>query len=166
VNHLEQLVSEWLQYRKYFVRVSVPVGSRGRGGFEGELDVVAINLATDHFLHVECSLDALSDEKRQRRFETKFERGRRFAKQIFEGIKIPDKLDQVAILQFASGKILSIGGARLATVRELVHEIYDGLKGTSPQSKAVSSNLPLLRTLQLAADAAKGSLTDYRLVPK
>jgi hypothetical protein len=52
VNHLEQLVSEWLQYNGYFVRVSVQVGARARGGFEGELDVVALNPVTQHLLHV------------------------------------------------------------------------------------------------------------------
>jgi hypothetical protein len=164
MNHLEQLVAEWLQYNDYFVRVSVPVGPRDKGGYEGELDVVAVNPAAKHFLHVECSLDALSAEKREGRFARKFEHGRRFAKDVFRGLPVPDQLDQVAVLQFTSGKIRSIGGSRVVTVRELVHEIYDGLKGTSPQSKAVSSNLPLLRTLQVAADATKGALNEYRLL--
>jgi len=47
MNHLEQLVAEWLQYKEYFVRVSVPVGPRSQGGFEGELDVVGINPSDD-----------------------------------------------------------------------------------------------------------------------
>ena len=66
--------------------------------------------------------------------------------------------------QFASGNVRDVGGARLVTVRELIHEIYDGLKATSPHSGAVPSNLPLLRTLQLAADASKGALSDHRLL--
>jgi hypothetical protein len=166
MNHLEQLVAEWLQYRNYFVRVSVPVGPRDQGGFEGELDVVAINLGTKHLLHVECSLDALSSEKRESLFAAKFERGRRYIKDVFHGFTIPDELEQVVVLQFASGKIRSVGGRRLVTVRELIHEIYGGLKGTSPQSKAVPSNLPLLRTLQLAADATKGSPSEHPLLPR
>ncbi len=44
VNHLEQLVAEWLQFNGYYVRVSVQVGPRPKGGFEGELDVVGIRL--------------------------------------------------------------------------------------------------------------------------
>ena len=126
--------------------------------------MVAINPATSHLLHVECSLDALSSEKREARFAAKFERGRRYIKDVFHGFGIPDELEQVAVLQFASGKVRSFGGARLVTVRELIHEIYDGLRGTSPQSKAVPSNLPLLRTLQLAVDATKGSLSEHRLL--
>jgi len=165
MNHLEQIVAEWLQFRNYFVRVSVPVGARTRGGFEGELDVVAINLVTNHLLHVECSLDALSAETREHHFAAKFERGRRFIKDVFPGIAVPvDKLEQVIVLQFSSGKIRTIGGARLITVRELIHEIYEGLKGTSPQSGAIPSNLPLLRTLQLSLDATKGSLSEHRLL--
>jgi hypothetical protein len=166
MNHLEQLVAEWLQYNGYFVRASVPVGARAKGGFEGELDVVAINLSANHLLHIECSLDALAGTKREGHFAAKFERGRRYIKDAFRGIAIPDNLEQVLVLQFASGKTRSIGGVRLVIVRELIHEIYDGLKGTSPQSKAVPSNLPLLRTLQLAADATKGSLTEHRILQK
>jgi hypothetical protein len=154
VNHLEQLVAEWLQYNGYFVRVAVPVGPRPRGGFEGELDVVGLNLARHHLIHVECSLDALSNAQRQPRFAQKFERGRKFIPDVLKGIALPEKLDQAAVLQFAGANVLSMGGVRVVTVRELVHEINRGLKGTSPASKAVSSNLPLLRTLQLAADAA------------
>ena len=166
MNHLEQLVSEWLQYKGYFVRVSVPVGPRSRGGYEGELDVVGVNLTTNHLIHVECSLDALSQEKREQRFGLKFERGRRFIGDVFKGMTLPEEVDQVAVLQFSAGKIRLLGSARLVTVRELIHEIFDGLRTTSPQSQAVSSNLPLLRTLQLAADASKhpASKQEHRLL--
>jgi hypothetical protein len=165
LNHLEQLVAEWLQYNGYFVRVSVPVGARPKGGFEGELDVVAVHLPRGHLLHVECSLDALSRDQREIRFAAKFERGRRFVKDVFQGMLLPEVPEQVLVLQFSSGNPRNIGGARLVTVRELIQEIYAGLKGTSPASKAVPSNLPLLRTLQLAADAMKGSLSEHRLLP-
>lgn len=165
MNHLEQLVAEWLQFNGYFVRVSVPVGPRPKGGFEGELDVVGVNLSRGHLLHVECSLDALSHEKREARFAAKFERGRRYVGQVFEGIPVPDQLDQVVLLQFSSGAMRTLGGGRLVVVHELVHEILDGLKGTSPRSGAVSSNLPLLRTLQLAADAVPRGQTEHRVIP-
>lgn len=164
VNHLEQLVSEWLQYNGYFVRVSVQVGARAKGGFEGELDVVALNPVTQHLLHVECSLDALSAEKREERFVGKFERGRKYIKDAFKGIELPEVLEQVLVLQFASGNVRSIGGVRLVTVREFVREMYEGLKGTSPSSKAVPSNLPLLRTIQLAADAARTAPSEHRII--
>jgi hypothetical protein len=153
MNHLEQLVAEWLQYKEYFVRVSVPVGPRSQGGFEGELDVVGINPSDEHLIHVECSLDALSWEIRNEKFTKKFERGRRYIKDVFKGLILPRKLDQVALLQFATDATHEVGGARLITGKQFIREVFDGLKGTSPASGAVPSTLPLLRTLQLAADA-------------
>lgn len=164
MNHLEQLVAEWLQHKGYWVRVSVPVGPRPKGGYEGELDVVAVNFSINHLIHVECSLDADSHGKREEKFALKFERGRRFIWSVFSGLHVPEEVEQVVVLQFASGNIRQYGGARLVTVRELIHEIYAGLEGTSPMSKAVPSNLPLLRTLQLAADARKAPPGGQRLL--
>lgn len=164
VNHLEQLVSEWLQYNGYFVRVSVQVGARANGGYEGELDVVALNPMNKHLLHVECSLDAHSTQVREKRFTGKFERGRKHIRDAFRGVEIPETLEQVLVLQFASGNVRSFGGARLVTVREFVHEMFEGLDGTSPASKAVPSNLPLLRTIQLAADAVRGAPSNHRII--
>ena len=168
MNHLEQLATEWLQYNEYIVRASIPVGPRKNGGYEGELDVVGINLITRHLVHIECSLDADSAAQREHKFENKFRRGIEYIikrKVIFPGLEIPATLDQIVFHQFARQSGKPMGGGRLVTVRELVHEIMDGLKGTSPASGAVPSNLPLLRTLQVAADAIRaGSLTDNRVV--
>jgi hypothetical protein len=165
MNHLEQLVAEWLQYNGYFVRSSVQVGPRPRGGFEGELDVVGIHIARNHLIHIECSLDADSRETREKRFTDKFARGRKFIKDVFKGLSVQeDKLEQVAVLQFPNQGMRQLGGARLIHVRELVHEIFEGLANTSPSSGAVPSNLPLLRTLQLAADASRQPPGSGRLI--
>ncbi|MGH6846515.1 MAG: hypothetical protein ACREC0_03460 [Methylocella sp.] len=43
-----------------------------------------------------------------------------------------EELEQAAVLQFATGGERCVGDARLVTIRELVDEIYDGLKGNSP----------------------------------
>ena len=83
-NHLEQQTAEWLEYRGYFVRQSVLVGKREKGGFEGELDIVALNPVTLHLLHVECSMDPDPWEKREHRYTAKFERGRRYVQSLFD----------------------------------------------------------------------------------
>src|SRR5271165_2978123 len=101
MNHLEQLVAEWLQYRDYFVRTSVLVGPRSKGGFEGELDVVGLHAVKRHLIHVECSLDANAWSVREQRFAEKFKRGRRYIRSLFAGLDVPDDLDQVVVLQFA-----------------------------------------------------------------
>jgi hypothetical protein len=155
VNHLEQIVAEWLQFNQYYVRTSILVGRRKNGGFDGELDVVGLNLAKKHFIHVECSLDALSDDKRQARFKAKFERGRLYKDAIFPGLDLPDEIEQVAVLQLTGTQERFVGGVRVVTVRELIHEIEDRLRGMAPLRNAVPANYPLLRTLQLSADASR-----------
>ena len=40
-NFLEQLIAEGYEYKGYFIRQNVLVGRRSRGGYEGELDIVA-----------------------------------------------------------------------------------------------------------------------------
>ena len=166
MNHLEQLVSEWLQYRGFFVRTSVQVGPRPNGGFEGELDVVGVHLGQQRLIHVECSLDTLSMAQRETRFGLKFERGRRFIQKVFDGLTLPTELEQVAVLQFPNASVRAFGPARIISVRDLIHEIYGGLAGTTPASGAVPVTLPLLRTLQLAADANQFSPGTGRLLPE
>jgi hypothetical protein len=151
VNHLEQLTAEWLGYKGYFVRQSVLVGRRARGGFEGELDVVAFNASTGHLLHVECSLDASSWENRECRFAAKFERGRTHVPLLFSGMSLPPVIDQVALLQFGGGPKDRVGGARIVWVADFVADILNLLRTLDPAKAAVPSTLPLLRTLQLAA---------------
>ncbi len=43
MNFLEQLVAEWYAYKGYFVRTNIKFGKRIRGGYEGEMDVVAFD---------------------------------------------------------------------------------------------------------------------------
>jgi len=165
MNHLEQLVGEWLQYKGYFVRLSVPVGKRDRGGYSGELDVVGYNFRSGHLLHVECSLDSNSMERREQRFALKLQRGREFIAEVFPGMDLPETVDQKIVLQYPNTSIREIAGAPVIPVRELIHEILEGLKGTTPSSGAVPSTWPLLRTIQLTADAFCSGAVGQRIVP-
>jgi len=124
-----------------------------RGGYEGELDVVAVNLTTRHFVHVECSLDALSWDQRETRFASKFDRGRKYACQFFPFVPADVPLDQVALLHVASPSDRPVGGGRLVTGKDFVLEIMAGLDGTSSATSAVPTSVPLIRTLQLANEA-------------
>ena len=38
MNHLEQLIAEWLEFTGYLVKRNINVCKLTRGGFEGELD--------------------------------------------------------------------------------------------------------------------------------
>ena len=164
-NHLEQLTAEWLEYRGYFVRQSVLVGPRAKGGYEGELDIVAVNPMTGHLIHVECSLDADSWQKREARFSAKFERGRRFVPSLFNGLNLPSDLDQVGLFLMAGGVRTEVGGGRVVRVADFICEITSHLKKYRPERAAVPSGLPLLRTLQLAAHFGDAQPGSAQLIP-
>lgn len=166
MNHFEQLAAEWLQYNGYFVRTGIQVGPRARGGYEGELDVVGFHPGEDHLIHIECSLDALSWAQREVRFAGKFDRGRRFVHAVFAGMHLPEQIDQVALLQFASATRDTLAGGRVITGTCLVQEILLALEKTSPAKSAVSSTLPLIRTLQLAASAQAMGNVSARLLER
>jgi hypothetical protein len=165
-NHLEDLVGEWLEYNGYFVRKSVLVGPRSNGGFEGELDVVGFNPLHRHVVHIECSLDADPWARREARFEAKFARGRKHIPTLFHGLEDHTVIDQVALLQLGGGDRAQLGGGRLIWVSDFVRDILDRLAPLSPNKRAVPSTLPLLRTLQLAAQRTKVAKATHRpLIP-
>lgn len=165
-NHLEDLTAEWLEFRGYFVRKSVLVGKRDKGGHEGELDVVAVHPHTKHLLHIECSLDADKWETRERRFTAKFERGRRHIASLFGGLNIDANPDQVALLQLGGSTYTHVGGGRIVWVSDFIADILAELRTRSPDKMAVPSTLPLIRTMQLAAQPSRkrklsGGLCNY-----
>lgn len=163
-NHLEDLTAEWLEYNGYFVRKSVLVGKLPHGGFEGELDVIGFNPVTRHVIHIECSLDADPWVKREMRFSAKFERGRKYISNAIPGLAQDLTLDQVALLQFGGGERTALGGGRLLWVPDFIADIMDELARISPNKQAVPSTLPLLRTLQLAAQSRKSRKSPERLL--
>ncbi len=155
-NFLEQLVTEWYEYRGYFVRRNVWVGKQGRGRFESELDIVAFNPRTRHLVHVEPSMDAESWEKRERRFRKKFDAGRKHIPGLFPGLDLPEEIEQIAILAFAS-KVNhpTLGGGKVLLVSDLMREIIENLSDKKIAVDAVPEHHALLRTLQFVIEYRK-----------
>jgi hypothetical protein len=164
-NHLEDLTAEWLEYNGYFVRKSVLVGKRPNGGFEGELDVVGLHPQTRHLIHIECSLDADTWSRREERFTAKFDRGRRHIGSLFTGLDLNSEPDQVALMQFGGGTRIQLGGARIIWVSDFITDIIAVLRTRSPDKRAVPSTLPLLRSIQLAAQPPKARKSVGSLIP-
>lgn len=149
VNYLEQLVSEWYEYRGYFVRRNVLVGKLSKGGYECELDVVAFHPQDRKLVHVEPSMDASSWAQRQARYRKKFNAGRKYIPELFAGMSLPQSIDQITLLQFASKKNHTrLGGGRIVLVPELLKEIAEHLTGLTIASQAVSEQFPIMRTMQ------------------
>ena len=71
MNHLETLIHQFYEWQGYIVRSNVKVGKLRHGGWAGELDVVAYLHETKHLVHLEPSIDALSWDKRKKKFAKK-----------------------------------------------------------------------------------------------
>lgn len=151
INFLEQLISEWYEFRGYFVRRNVRVGPRMRGGHESELDVVAFHPAKKHLVHVEPSSDAESWANRERRYEKKFAAGRTYIPGLFSGLDLPPDVDQIAVFIFGSRARTKIAGGKVLMIADLMQEIRDELGKRSVLRAAVPEQYQLLRTLQFAA---------------
>jgi len=152
-NFLEHLVTEWYEYRGFLVRRNIPVGRRARGGYEAELDVVAFHPVTRRLVHLEPSMDAESWETRERRFQRKFDAGRRHIPGLFPGVALPDEIEQIAILIFASkANHPTLGGGQVQLASDLMREIMEDLSDKKLAENSVPEHHALLRTLQLVVE--------------
>lgn len=155
-NYLEQLVAEWYEYQGYFIRRNVLVGKREKGGFESELDVVAFHPGRRHLLHVEASMDSDSWERRESRYAQKFSAGRRYIPELFTGFDLPDEIEQIAVLVYASKQNRqTLAGGRIVLANELLNEIITKLRGKSINSSMVAEHYPILRTIQFLCQYRK-----------
>jgi len=164
MNHLEQLISEWLENKDYFVRQNVKVGRLSHGGWEGELDVVAYHPRKRHLLHIEPSLDSIPWGKREEKFRKKFKAGREYIKDIFPQVKTNVKIEQWAVLWASDANHKSIGGGKVKTLEKLYKTITEDIPEINRRgSRAlISENYPLLRTMQFTIWAVRNDRTNRR----
>lgn len=156
MNFLEELVAQWYEFNGYFVRQNVLVGRRTAGGYECELDVVAFHPSQRHLVHVEASMDALPWAKREVRYRKKFEAGRTHIPDLFSGLEIPNRIEQIALVGYGSRKNRThVAGAEIRLVDDYLREILEALRDRRIASSAVPEDKPLLRMLQYVAEHRK-----------
>lgn len=161
-NYLEQLVAEWYEYQGYYIRRNVLVGKREKGGFESELDVVAFHPRPPehpekgHLVHLEASMDSDSWDRRESRFAQKFSAGRRYIPELFTGLDLPEEIEQIAVLVYASKMSRqTLAGGRIVLANELLNEIITKLRRKSINSSMVAEHYPILRTIQFMCQYRK-----------
>ena len=150
-NHLESLVAEWYELRGYFVRRNVQVGKLSKGGYKCELDVVGFHPEQRSLVQIEPSLDAGSWPEREKRYKKKFDAGRKYIPGLFQGMAIPEDIDQIALFVYGGGKSRLAGG-RVVFIRDFMEEIRADIRLRKVASAVIPEGLPLLRTLQFAAE--------------
>ena len=148
--HLEQLLSEWLEFKGYFVRHNVKVGKLPHGGYEGEVDIVAYHPKNKHLIHIESSLAADSWEKREVNFKRKFDIGRKYIiSEIFSFLPSNTRIEQWAVVDRRSNKTRkTVGGGKVVPIGQLYRDIAKDIRGL-PKGRAIPEHFPLLRAMQL-----------------
>ena len=154
-NHLEQMVAEWYEYQGYFVKRNILVGKRPKGGYECELDVVAFHPETKHLIHIEPSLDTDSWAIREKRFQKKFDAGKKYIPSFFVGFDV-GAIEQIALFLAASKQNhQTIGGGEIKLASELLIEIFQGIRAKNLMSSAIPEQFPILRTFQYVSEYHK-----------
>lgn len=150
MNHLEQLISEWYEFNGYFVRRNVRVGRLGHGGYEGELDIVAYHPEKDHLIHIESSIDAQRWADREKRFNKKFNAGKKYiTKEIFPWLRKNHKLEQWTVIWASDRNHKTIGGGKVVPIWLFCQDIAnDIIKRGKLESNTIPEQFPLLRTMQ------------------
>jgi hypothetical protein len=152
-NYLEQLLAEWYELEGYFLRRNVLVGKRAKGGHECELDIVGFHPITRCLIHVEPSMDALSWEKRERKYQKKFAAGKKYIHNLFTGLKLPKEIDHQAVLVFASPTThKTLGGGRVIHISEILKDIFTKLKTRSIYKSTIPEHLTILRSFQFVIE--------------
>jgi len=149
-NHLEQLISEWLEFKGYFVRRNVKVGKLAHGGHEGELDIVAYHPIDNHLIHIEPSIDAHTWKKREERFRKKFDAGKKYIiSEIFSWLPHNKTFEQWAVLWGSDKNYPEIGSGKVIPIWKLYRLIArDIIAIGNPEGNAIPETFPLLRTMQ------------------
>jgi len=151
VNHLEQIIGEFLDWRGFVVKRNVKVGRRGMGGWEMELDIVAYHPSQNRLVHVEASLDAHSWTKREQRYLKKFTLGDKYIRtEVFTWLPAGTAIERLAIFPSTAGRT-ELAGASLQSVDDFMREVKAAICAGKVMAKdAIPEQYPLLRTLQLA----------------
>jgi hypothetical protein len=151
-NHLEQLISEWLELKGYFVRRNVKVGKLPHGGHEGELDIVGYHPIDNHLIQIEPSIDGHSWKKRQERFTKKFDAGKKYIiPDIFPWLPHNKTFEQWAVLWGSDINYQVIGGGKVVPIWKMYRIIAaDIIAIGKPEGNAIPEQFPLLRTMQFS----------------
>lgn len=162
MNHLEELIYEYYDWKGYIVKRNIKVGPLNTGGWEMELDIIAYNPDTNNkcIFHIEPSLDADNWAVRESRFEKKFNAGKKYMFiNIFPWLEKSVPIKQIAVLETNPKNRDDLCGGAIISIDEMVKNIKDEISQVGIMAnKAIPEQYPLLRTIQLSINGFKKSI--------
>ncbi|MDX9911829.1 MAG: hypothetical protein RBS39_08365 [Phycisphaerales bacterium] len=153
--YLEQLISEYLTERGYWVQLNWrPSQHGGDTKSKDEFDVVALDMETRTLWHYEASSGSW-ESSCERDYITKFTKALQHYGRMFPGVHTPTDIRRFAV--FEEAKRRQFGGPppfEVVSLQEFVREIeqwvdHDYMK------KSIPERFPLLRTIQMYRWASK-----------
>ena len=147
---LEQIVAEWYAYTGYFVRTNIKFGKREKGGWKGEMDVIAFHPIEKTLIHIETSMDAEPWLSRKSKFQRKFKDAKDHYHDLFK-FEI-NKIQQIAIVGVGKPKTpVDFGDEiKIILIPDFFKTITSHLSTINPMESAIPEQYPLLRAIQFA----------------
>lgn len=149
MNFLEELAAEWYRYKGFLTVTNLRFGPRAKGGYEGEIDVLAWEAKKQRLIHIECSTDADRWDERVQRFQKKFTSASEHYNELL-GMDF-NSVEQIAIVGFSSTKVDFGNGIVHTTVPEFINMVREVVARINPMTGAISETMPLLRAIQYSA---------------
>ncbi len=149
-NHLEELVKEYYEYQLgNFVRTNVKFGKLKTGGYQGEADILALDMEKKILTHIECSIASLNDEELSKMAKKKFSLK---DEEYMNLIKLPEgtKISRKFIINNTDKRRQDLmpDGVEHQTTREFLREIYNHIDSDLMRN-AIPENYPILRGIQM-----------------
>ena len=149
MNFLEQLAAEWYEFNGFFVRTNVRLGKREKGGFTGEIDVVAYNPKDRTMIHVETSTAAGKKSEIATRLLRQFKVASEQYDSLFD-FK-PKDIKKIAIVGTARTITMDIGeDIEVYSIPQFIRMVSESMKKHPLQGEAIPEGFPLLRSMQFS----------------
>ena len=152
MNFLESLAAEWYAIQGYFVRTNIKANPRSNGGYDNEIDVLALLPSSGKLVHLETSFENNTSWKQK---EEKY-LAKKFVFSPEEYAKIiatmPSSIQKRAIIGTTKSQPKEIWGKdiQVTTVPNFIAEITSEIKQRHPIRGAIPETYPCLRSFQFA----------------
>jgi hypothetical protein len=146
---LEQIVAEWYAYKGYFVRTNIRFGRRKKGGWKGEMDVIAFHPIEKNLIHIETSTDSDTWSERKSRFQRKFRDANDHYHELFK-FEIKE-IQRIAIVGMGKPKTPPDFGDEIKII--LISDFFRGITSIISKirpTESIPEQYPLLRAIQFA----------------
>ena len=161
-NVLEELAKEYYEYiKEYFVRTNIRFDKRKeKGGYKGEIDILAYVPNERKLIHLECSMSADRNDAGFKKAEEKFPDNLDYKNLYPDNTLNIEKVEKIFILKQTKERndVKMPEGKKPMNLGAFIREIYNSIN-TDIMNKIIPEAYPLVRTMQLAkwANSSKGN---------